>query len=154
MRTLTAAQSADSVFCFQNKDEQTIARPGRSSTLQAFGFGQRRNRSGESMHPKLQELLGTIASKFRRTETGEKDDSQEIEQLAEQIIEYGRMIHYECPQQRVFINVTEVARRFREDRQRVIKALVLLQRQGRAEHTARREVWKLNIQPTEQRESA
>jgi phage-related minor tail protein len=92
-----------------------------------------------------QALLDTVRSKFRKTETSEKEDSQEIEQLAEQIMEYGRMIHNESPHQRLFVNVTEVARRFREDRQRVIKALVLLRTQGRADRTARREDWKLNI---------
>jgi hypothetical protein len=60
------------------------------------------------------------------------------------------MIHYDSPEQRVFVNVTEVARRFREDRQRVIKALVLLRTQGRADHTARREDWKLHLQLAEQ----
>ena len=94
---------------------------------------------------RLQELLGTVVSKFHRTETAGKDRQQEIEELAEQIMEYGRMIHNESPHQRLFVNVTEVARRFREDRQRVIKALVLLRTQGRADRTARREDWKLNI---------
>jgi hypothetical protein len=40
------------------------------------------------MYPKwLEELLGTVVSRFRRTEAAEKDDDQEIEQLAEQIME-------------------------------------------------------------------
>jgi hypothetical protein len=94
---------------------------------------------------RLQELLSTVRSKFSSTGAAEKDDSQEIEELAEQIMEFGRMIHNDCLQQRVFVNVTEVARRFREDRQRIIKALVLLRTQGRADRTARSENWKLNV---------
>jgi hypothetical protein len=99
---------------------------------------------------RLQELLSTIRSKFSSTGAAEKDDNQEIEQLADQIMEYGQMIRHDCPQQRVFVKVTEVARRFREDRQSIIKALVLLRRQGRADHTARSEDWKLHVQLTEQ----
>jgi hypothetical protein len=98
------------------------------------------------MYPdRLQELISTVVSKFRRAETGEKDQDQGIEQLADQIIEYGRMIHNECPQQRVFVNVTEVGRRFREDRTRVIKAMVLLRKRGHADRTARSENWKLRV---------
>jgi hypothetical protein len=106
------------------------------------------------MYPsRMQELLSTVRSKFSSTgAAAEKDDSQEIGELAEQIMEFGRMIHNDSPQQRIFVNVTEVGRRFREDRQRVIKALVLLRRQGRADRTARREDWKLHVQLTEREE--
>ena len=94
---------------------------------------------------RLQMLLGTVISKFRRAETAEKDHEQEIGELAEEIMAYGRMIHGDSPHQRLFVNVTEVARRFREDRKTVVKALVLLRTQGRADRTARSEDWKLNV---------
>jgi hypothetical protein len=46
------------------------------------------------MYPsRMQELLSTVRSKFSsKGAAAEKDDSQEIGQLAEQIMEYGRLI--------------------------------------------------------------
>src|SRR4029077_12200903 len=99
---------------------------------------------------RLKLLFDSVMSKFRKTETAENDHDQEIEDFAEQIMEYGRMIHNDTPHQRLFVNVTEVARRFREDRQRVLEALELLRTQGRADRTARSEDWKLNIPLAEQ----
>jgi hypothetical protein len=55
------------------------------------------------------------------------------------------MIRDTYPQQRLFVNVTEVARRFREEPCRVILALQLLGAQGRAEHIDRSENWKLQV---------
>jgi hypothetical protein len=55
------------------------------------------------------------------------------------------MIRDTYPQQRLFVNVMEVAPGFREEPCRVVTALQLLEAQGRAEHLDRSENWRLEV---------
>lgn len=95
----------------------------------------------------LQGRIQALRSKLRGAffEKVEEERNPEIPELAEGIVEYARMIRDAYPRQRVFVNVTEVARRFREEPCRVVTALQLLGAQGRAEHIDRSENWMLQV---------
>jgi hypothetical protein len=94
-----------------------------------------------------QERIQTLTSKLRGAfvEKVEEERNPEIAELAKGIVEYARMIRDTYPQQRLFVNVTEVARRFREEPCRVVTALQFLGAQGRAEPIDRSENWKLQV---------
>jgi hypothetical protein len=86
------------------------------------------------------ELLGATVSKLRKTE---KARLQEIDELANKIAEYGRMTQHQYHHQKIFVNVKEVGRHFRQERRTVVEALELLRTQRRAEDIDGGENWTL-----------
>jgi hypothetical protein len=75
------------------------------------------------------------------------DELNQIRQLSEAIIDYGRMIQahrrYSVPN--VILEITELANRFRETPQTIKDALLLLQDTGCAEPANREGCWKLQL---------
>jgi hypothetical protein len=82
---------------------------------------------------------------------------EELRQLAEAIIDYGRMIAYEelsaLTPPYVIVEIPELARRFRETTQTIKDALQLLNDGGRAEPADRGGYWKLKLAGTFRRRS-
>src|ERR1035438_7320991 len=74
---------------------------------------------------------------------------EELRQLAEAIIDYGRMIAYEelsaLTPPYVIVEIPELARRFRETTQTIKDAIQLLNDGGRAEPADRGGHWKLKL---------
>jgi hypothetical protein len=74
---------------------------------------------------------------------------EELRQLAEAIIDYGRMIAQEeltaLTPPYVIVEIPELARRFREPTQTIRDALLLLNEMGRAEPAYRGGYWKLKL---------
>jgi hypothetical protein len=68
---------------------------------------------------------------------------RKTEELADSVLDYGRMSLYIYPQQAVLVDVDELAFRLRETRRTVRKALRLLESQGQAQRSDLREVWRL-----------
>lgn len=77
---------------------------------------------------------------------------EELRQLAEAIIDYGRMIGREelsaLTLPYVIVEIPELARRFRETTQTIKDALLLLNDMGRAEPADRGGHWKLKLAGT------
>jgi hypothetical protein len=79
---------------------------------------------------------------FRKQDTATED---RIKEIAQAIWEYGGLIRRECPQcPKVIVNSREIAFRFREKAKDVSRALVLLQRSGRAS-PERADDWHLRM---------
>ena len=82
---------------------------------------------------------------------------EELRQLAEAIIDYGRMIAQEelsaLTPPYVIVEIPELARRFRETTQTVKEALLLLNEMGRAEPFSSGGHWKLKLEGTFRRRS-
>jgi len=82
---------------------------------------------------------------------------EELRQLAEAIIDYGRMIAYEelsaLTPPYVIVEIPELARRFRETTQTIRDALLLLNEMGRAEPASSGGHWKLKLEGTFRRRS-
>jgi len=78
------------------------------------------------------------------------DEFNQLLQLSEEIIDYGRMIRayrgYSVPN--VTLEITELANRFRETPQTIKDALLLLREIGRAEPVDLDGCWKLQLAPT------
>jgi hypothetical protein len=70
---------------------------------------------------------------------------REIEQVAQAIVEYGRMRKEHDRSRAVLIGAGEVAMRLRESRRTIVKALAVLKEQGRAEETHVRGRWRLHL---------
>jgi hypothetical protein len=72
-------------------------------------------------------------------------DPQEMNQLAEAIMEYGRMRqeHYGSPA--ILVGAGEVAMRLRETPNMIAKAIGVLREQGRAEETGVHGRWRLRL---------
>ena len=82
---------------------------------------------------------------------------EELRQLAETIIDYGRMIAQEevpaLKQPYVVVEIPKLAHRFRETTQNIKDALLLLNEMGRAERVSSRGHWKLQLEGTFRRRS-
>jgi len=78
------------------------------------------------------------------------DEFNQLLQLSEAIIDYGRMIQvyrrHSVPN--VILEITELANRFRETPQTIKDALLLLREIGRAEPIDRDGCWKLKLAGT------
>jgi hypothetical protein len=71
-----------------------------------------------------------------------KPGGEYIERLAHDIFEYGQLIRHELPEQEnVVVSTREIAYRFRERPQGVIKAMLLLKARGHAKDTPRKGDW-------------
>ena len=77
---------------------------------------------------------------------------EELRQLAEATIDYGRMIAHEelsaLTPPYVIVEIPELARRFRETNQTIRDALLLLNEMGRAEPAYRGGYWKVKLAGT------
>jgi hypothetical protein len=78
---------------------------------------------------------------WRRSRRDLKTD--EIEYLAQSIVDYARMRLDLNPDEMVVVEVDELAFRFREDRRVIGKVLCLLEGQRRAEKTKLNGLWRL-----------
>ena len=78
------------------------------------------------------------------------EEFNQLLQLSEAIIEYGRMIqaYYRYSAPIVILEITELANRFREKPQTIKDALVLLREIGRAEPADLDGCWKLRLAGT------
>jgi hypothetical protein len=70
-------------------------------------------------------------------------ESDEIEYLAQSVVDYARMRLDLNPDEMVVVEVDELAFRFREDRRVIGKVLCVLESQGRAEKTKLNGLWRL-----------
>ena len=73
---------------------------------------------------------------------------REMKQLAESIVEYGRMRQEHYGSHAVLIGAGEVAMRLRETTHVIVQALGVLKEQGRAEETSVRGRWSLHLDST------
>jgi len=82
---------------------------------------------------------------------------EELRQLAEEIIDYGRMIAHEgfsaLTPPYVIVEIPELVRRFKKTTQTIKDALLLLNDMGRAEPAYRGAYWKLKLAGTFRRRS-
>jgi hypothetical protein len=99
------------------------------------------------MHFKhFQHALAGIKTKiFGLPPAEQRYNPREIEQLAEAIVEYGRMSQHHYGSRVVLVGAGEVAMRLRETTQVIAKALAMLKEQGRAEETGARRRWRLHL---------
>ena len=95
----------------------------------------------------IREVISDLLASFHssKLEAPDKEEDHLITQLAEAIIEHGRMTQKLYRNQRVLVDVKELAYRFREKSQTITKALVLLKHQGRAKTTDLDELWELEV---------
>ena len=70
-------------------------------------------------------------------------ESDEIEYLAQSVVDYARMRLDLNPDEMVVVEVDELAFRFREDRRVIGKVLCVLESQRRAEKTKLNGLWRL-----------
>jgi hypothetical protein len=95
---------------------------------------------------RLQELFDHLKHSLRRERRTAAERSQ-LQELAEAIVEYGRMMQahlgYSTPD--VVVEVPEMARRFRETPRTIKEALVLLEGTGRAKPIHLSDCWRLQL---------
>lgn len=78
-------------------------------------------------------------------QAGQHYSPQEKEQLAEAIVEYGRMRQEHYGSRQVMVGVEEMGMRLRETTRTIVEALEVLKDQGRAEETSMRGRWRLHL---------
>ena len=94
----------------------------------------------------LQHAFGRVKTTILGLTPAEQQYSpREIEQLAETIMEYGRMSQQHYGSRAILVGAGEVAMRLRETTQVIAKALAVLKEQGRAEETGARGRWRLHL---------
>ncbi len=71
--------------------------------------------------------------------------NREIEELAQSVLDYGRMRLYMYPKQEVVVEVGELAFRLRETPRTINKVLSLLESQRRAKRTELDGLWRLEF---------
>jgi hypothetical protein len=88
---------------------------------------------------------------FGRTPAEEQDGRQQMEELANEIREYGRMRQQHYGSRSVLLGAEELAMRLRETTQTIVKALRVLREEGSAEETVTHGRWRLHFKvPGEQ----
>ena len=92
---------------------------------------------------RLRKVIGDLVSSFPERASEARD--REIEQLAETIMEHGQMTQKLHRNQRVAVEVKELAFRLREKPKTITRALVLLRNQGRARRTDLDGLWELQV---------
>jgi hypothetical protein len=99
------------------------------------------------MHFKyLQHAIGRVTARILGPPPDEQQyGPREMEQLAESIVEYGRMRQEHYGSHAVLVGAGEVAMRLRETTQVIVQALGVLKEQGRAEETSVRGRWRLHL---------
>jgi hypothetical protein len=100
-------------------------------------------------HPRSRRLLSYF-KRVRRVDPLAVEEYNKLLQIAEAIIEYGRMhqSYYDSPEEVLIVEATELERRFRETPQVIEGALLLLSDMGRAEPGERDKRWKLKLGDT------
>jgi hypothetical protein len=100
-------------------------------------------------HPRSRRLLSYF-KRVLRMEHLTVEEYNQLFQLAEAIIEYGRMhqSYYDSPAQVLIVDAAELERRFRETPQVIEEALQLLSRMGRAEPADSNRRWRLKLDST------
>jgi hypothetical protein len=100
-------------------------------------------------HPRSGRLLSYF-KRVRRVDHLASEEYNKLRQLAEAIIEYGRMhqSYYDSPAHILFVEAAELERRFRETPRAIEDALVLLTDMGRAEPADHAKLWKLKLGDT------
>jgi hypothetical protein len=95
----------------------------------------------------LQRLLGRIRRALRIERRFTLEESYQLLELSEAIIDHARMhqSYYKRPMEYVMVDTNELAFRLRETRQTIEDALRLLQVIGRAETYDRYGRWKLRL---------
>jgi hypothetical protein len=94
---------------------------------------------------KLRRLIARLKQALRLERRLTREEFYQLLQLSEAIIDYGRMIQTYCAYSvpYVFVEISELARRFRETPRTIRDALALLGDMGRAEPSYLRGLWKL-----------
>jgi hypothetical protein len=95
----------------------------------------------------LRRVIGYLKRALRKEQRLTVEESNQLLQLSEAIIDYGRMIraYHELSAPYVIIEITELERRFRETPQTIKDALLLLRDIGRAEPADLDGCWKLRL---------
>lgn len=91
--------------------------------------------------------LGSFFKRVLRSGPLTVEERDQLSQLAEAIVEYGRMYQSYCDStaQVVIMEAVELERRFRETPQVIEEALLLLSRTGRAEPADPAGCWKVKL---------
>jgi|ERR1700675_934780 len=94
----------------------------------------------------FRQSIGHLRAKLFKLAPAEQPyGQQEMEQLAAEIIEYGRMKQKHYGSHSVVLAAGELATRLRESAHTIVKALVVLREQGRAEETGAQGCWRLHF---------
>jgi hypothetical protein len=94
----------------------------------------------------LQGAIGLVKARiFGLAPAEQQYNPLEMQQLAEAIVEYGRMRQEHYGSHAILIGAGEVAMRLRETTHTIVKALAVLKEQGRAEETHVRGRWRLHL---------
>jgi len=95
----------------------------------------------------LQRLLSRLMLALRMKRRFTLSECYQLLQLAEAIIEHGRMIqaYHGHPAPEAVVEIPELARRFRETPKTIKNALLLLREMGRAEPVPSHGYWKLRL---------
>ncbi len=95
-------------------------------------------------------MLGHLKRALRMEQRLTVEEFNQLLQLSEAIIDYGRMIkeHYQHSVPDVIVEIPELAHRFRETPQTIKDALRLLRDIGRAEPADLDGCWKLQLADT------
>jgi hypothetical protein len=98
----------------------------------------------------LSRVIGHLKRALRLEQRLTVEESYQLLQLSEAIIEHGRMIqaYLESSVPNVIVGIPELARRFRETPQTIKDALLLLRDMGRAEPIHLGGCWKLKLAGT------
>jgi hypothetical protein len=97
----------------------------------------------------LQHAIGRVTASIFGLAPAEKQyGPREMDQLAETIVEYGRMRQEHYGSHAVLVGAGEVAMRLRETTHVIVQALGVLKDQGRAEETSVRGRWRLHLNST------
>jgi hypothetical protein len=98
----------------------------------------------------LRRVLGHLERALRKEQRLTVEEFNQLHQLSEAIIDYGRTIRtfHHCSVPEVIVEIPELARRFRETPQTIKDALRLLRDIGRAEPADLDGCWKLHLEGT------
>ena len=96
----------------------------------------------------LQHAIGRVKARIGLTAAEPQYEPREMEQLAESIVEYGRMRQEHYGSHTVLVGAGEVAMRLRETTRVIVQAMGVLKEQGRAEETSVRGRWRLHLNLT------
>jgi hypothetical protein len=100
----------------------------------------------ETIQDAINKLVACLLKVLARVRGGREDfHNREIEELAQSILDYARMLPQPRPEKGVQVEVDELAFRLRETRQTIIEVLHLLESRERAARTELKGVWYLNL---------